>query len=234
MFKQRTTTTLLLIVFFQALVIAQNPYFGVKAGANFSRMVLKDNDGTQTKFFNFSPGFNVGLTMDYRIIPELTVNASLLLSSKGYSERRVEDFQGVSVKSLEAAQLFYIDLPIYAKHEFDLGVIDLFAGAGGFVSYGYWGKYRWRREAEGESEWGKQDINWGSDPDLHDFKNLDYGVSLNGGVKFDQFVLDFGYNFSLANIAANDDNGQEARNRVIYVSLNYFFSSFYKYAEGNF
>lgn len=214
--------------------IAQNPYFGVKGGFNLSHMTLRDDDGLQSKRFNVSPGFNVGFTMDYRIIPELTINTSVLVSTKGYSERREEEFQGVNITSLETLQLYYAELPIYVKYEFDLGAVDVFVGAGGFVSYGYWGKYRWRREGGGEVEWGKEDVYWGDDPDVDDFKNLDYGVSLNGGVKFENYVLDFGYNYSLANITANTDNGQIAKNRVLYVSISYFFSSFYKYSEGNF
>lgn len=234
MIMKRLLLTLTISALFVVCASAQNPYFGVKAGLNLSKMVLKDNTGQQSKFLNFSPGFNAGVTMDYRIIPELTVNASLLISQKGYSERKVEEFQGESISSFEALQLYYVELPIYAKHELDLGALDVFVGAGGFVSYGYWGKYRWRREGGGETEWGSGDVYWGDDPDLHDFKTWDYGVSVNGGIKFENFVLDFGYNYSLPNIAANTDNGQIARNRVIYASFNYFFSRFYKYQEGNY
>lgn len=215
-------------------VSAQNPYFGVKGGLNMSHMKLSDNSSVESKFFNFSPGFNAGGTMDYRIIPELTVNVSIMVSQKGYSERRVEEFQGVEVKSIEALQLYYAELPIYFKHEVDFGKVDVFVGLGGFVSYGYWGKYRWRREGGGEVEWGKDDVNWGDDPDIHDYTELDYGASVNGGVKFDRYVLDFGYNYSLPNIAANNDIEQVAKNRVLYVSFNVFFSRFYKYNEGSY
>lgn len=234
MIMKRLLTALSLLVLFALNTSAQNPYFGLKAGVNFSKMVLKDNSGRQSKLLNYSPGFNAGVTMDYRIIPEVTVNASLLITQKGYAERNVEDFQGETIKSFEALQLYYVELPIYAKHEIDLGALDVFVGAGGFVGYGYWGKYRWRREGGGEVEWGKGDVYWGEDPDLHDFKYWDYGVSLNGGVKFENFVLDFGYNYSIPNISANTDNGQVARNRVLYASFNYFFSRFYKYQEGNY
>jgi hypothetical protein len=197
-------------------------------------MVVKDNNNKQASLLNLSPGINVGATMDYRVIPELTINASLLFSTKGYMKRTKEDFQSVTIKSVERLTTFYIELPLYAKYEFYIEGIKSFAGIGPFVGYGYWGKYNWRREGGGETEWGKEDVYWGEDPDKHDLLNWDYGVGLTFGGKIDNFVLDLGYHFSIPNISTNTDNSQVKRNAVVFVSVSYFFSKFYKYSEANY
>jgi hypothetical protein len=210
----------------------QNPYFGIKGGMNLSHMTLKNSDGKLIKGFNLSPGFNIGATMDYRVRPALTINASLLVSSKGYQQHTKEDFQGVEIKSTEKLMLFYVDVPIHIRYEFELGFGDFFAGGGPYIAYGYWGKYRWYRTGGGETEWDKADVYWGTNPDTDDFINLDYGASLSVGGKLDNIVLEIGYNLGLKNISSNTDNGQIARNGVVFVSVSYFFSRFYKYNEG--
>ncbi len=232
--KQVFSFVLLLFLVAGMASYAQNPYFGVKAGLNLSHMVLKNNDTKFTNALNISPGFNAGLTMDYRIIPELTINASLLISNKGYLKTSKEDFQGASIKSIERLSLYYVEFPLYVKYEFQLGMVDVFAGAGPFVSYGYWGKYRWQRKGGGETEWGKSDVLWGENPEEDDFVNLDYGAGITVGGKWNNFVLDIGYHYSIPNISANTENGMYARNGVLFASVSYFFSRFYKYAEGNF
>jgi hypothetical protein len=226
--------SLIMLLLITGQAFTQNPYFGVKAGFNMSHFTLKDNDRRYTKDFNLKPGFNAGVVLDYRIIPELTLNSSLLVSSKGYLERRTETFKGVTVKSTYRQTLMYFELPVYLKYEFELGLFDVFAGGGGFVAYGYWGKNKWTRKGGGETEEEKSDVYWGNDPAVHDYVNLDYGVGIVVGIQVENFVLDIGYNYSIANISTDKENGRVARNGVFFASVSYFFSPFYRYAEGNF
>ncbi|QQS52527.1 MAG: PorT family protein [Bacteroidota bacterium] len=228
---------LLLIPFmlgFFMVLKAQNPYFGVKAGFNLSHMSIKNDDGDQLEGLNLAPGFNLGGTMDYRLMPELTINASLVLTTKGYRKRYSEEFQGVTIDSRERLTLYYIELPVYALYEFDFVGLDMIAGLGPFVSYGYWGKYSWKREGGGEEETGKEDVYWGTNPDTDDLVPFDYGAGIKVGGKYENFVLDVSYLYSIPNIAADIQYGRVVRNSVFSASVSYFFSMFYPYDEANF
>ncbi len=219
---------------FNGFLHAQNPYLGVKAGFNLSTMTWTDDTGDQLEGLNLSPGFNFGGTMDYRLMPELTLNASLVLTTKGYRKRYSEEFQGVTVDSRERLTLYYIELPVYAVYEFEVFGLDLIAGLGPFVSYGYWGKYSWKREGGGEEESEKGDVYWGTNPDTDDLVHIDYGAGIKVGGKYENFVLDLSYQYSIPNIAADTQNGKVIRNSVFSVSLSYFFSMFYPYNEANY
>lgn len=225
---------LILFASYSSITAAQNPYFGVRAGLNLSHMQLDNTEGRSTGGTQLAPGLNIGGTMEYRIIPELSITTNLMFTTKGYSRRYKDNFQGVEIKSREQLLLFYFELPVYAKYEFQVFGVKAFAGLGPFVSYGYWGKYLWHREGGGETEWGREDVYWGTDPEEHDLVNLDYGVGLTVGGKLDNFVLDLGYHYSIPNISSATDQGQIARNGVGFISVSYFFSRFYKYGEGNY
>ncbi len=230
-----TTLAFIFGFLFTTKVFSQNPYFGIKAGANFSHMKYNDGDGTKTNGIAILPGVNAGITMDYRLIPEMTITANLMFSTKGYMQHETDDFYGIEINSTEQMLLFYIELPIYAKYEFEIGrSFKSFVGLGPYVGYGYWGKYLWRREGGGDTEWDKEDIYWGDDPDSDDFENIDYGAGLTLGAKFDNIVLDIGYHYGLRNISTDTDDGKIARNGVAFISVSYFFSRFYKYSEGNY
>ena len=212
----------------------QNPYLGAKAGLNLSTMFIKDNNGKLSEDISFTPGFHAGPTVDYRITPSVTLNASLLLSSKGYLEITEEEFLGENIKSTTNLYLLYLDFPLFVKYEFSVFGINAVAGGGPYVSYGFYGKYRWKRKGGGETENSKEDVFWGDNPDTDNFLNLDYGLGLAVGGKLDNIMLEVGYNMGLANISTTTDNGQIVKNGVISISFSYFFSKFYKYAEGSF
>lgn len=219
---------------FFIVIKAQNPYFGVKGGLNLSTMVHQDESGDQLEGLNLAPGFNLGGTMDYRLMPELTINASLVLTTKGYRKRYSEEFKGVTIDSRERLTLYYIELPVYAVYEFELFSLEMIAGLGPFVSYGYWGKYSWKREGNGEEETEKGDVYWGTNPDTDDLVPFDYGAGIKVGGKYENFVLDVSYQYSIPNIAADTQYGKVVRNTVFSASLSYFFSMFYPYDEANF
>ncbi len=229
-----TTLTLFFGLLFSVTIFSQNPYFGLRVGANFSHMQYNDGDGTKTNGIAILPGVNAGVTMDYRLMPEMTLTTNLMFSTKGYMQHEQDDFYGIDINSTEQMILFYIELPVYVKYEFTIGSLKSFAGLGPYVGYGYWGKYIWRREGGGDTEWDKEDIYWGSNSDTDDFENIDYGAGLILGAKYDNIVLDFGYHLGINNISTDTDDGKVARNGVAFVSVSYFFSRFYKYSEGNY
>jgi hypothetical protein len=222
----------MLLASFQSF--GQNPYLGAKAGLNLSTMYIKDINGELSEDIGYTPGFHAGPTVDYRATPSITLNASLLLSSKGYLEITEEEFLGENVKSTTNLYLLYLEFPLFVKYEFTVLGIDVFAGGGPYVSYGFYGKYRWIRKGGGETENSKEDVFWGDNPDTDNFIPLDYGFGLTFGGKLDNILLEAGYNLGLENISTTTDNGQVVKNGVAFISFSYFFSKFYKYAEGRF
>ena len=188
---------------FSANTFAQT--FGVKAGLNLSNLVLKHNDETLTN--SMKPGFHIGPTAEIPINEMFSFEPAVLLSTKGYkySEPGYD----------ESINLLYIDVPLTGKATYDVGGVKIYGAFGPYVGVGLTGKYKTSDSPDYTLKWGKA-----ADDDLERFN---YGLVFGAGVEFNAFQLGISYELGLANMAPSDAEGEKIHDRVLGISLGYWF-----------
>jgi hypothetical protein len=187
---------------------------GVQGGINLANMLVKDNEDTYSDEFEMNLGFNGGVTMEVGFGDLLSVEAGLLVDTKGF--KYDYDFLGTTVTTKVNAM--YLDVPVLVKVGPSFGPVKVFAAAGPYVGFGLAGKIK--TEAEGESE--TEDIEWGDTEDDY-AKRLDFGAKFGAGVEVMGFTLGGYYSLGLANISPTTEDGLKVNNRVISISVGYKF-----------
>lgn len=178
---------------------------GIKGGANFSNIIKDDgNNNFETKYIT---GYNVGLTLDVKLLENLAITPELLYSTKGYELR--------SSFGTHTTKTDFIEIPILASIRLG-GGLNVVAGPqisfltsttntfeNGFLT-------SQERVVEAESERFKKSL-------LGGVIGFRYDFSRNVGL-FGRYALDFQKN--------NEDGTTttpEFKNQVFSVGLGYKF-----------
>lgn len=201
-------------------VLAQT--IGVRGGLNLANFCVEDDVETYSDDFEMNPGFHVGVTANFPLAGIVSFETGALLSTKGYKYTFEETFEGESSKYDLKMNLLYIDIPLMAKANVDVGGAEVFGALGPYVGVGLSGKYKGETTIMGEKETLEEDVSWGSDED-DDLKRLDYGLMAGIGVEVSNIQLGVYYAYGLANISTMDENGFHMSNRVLSVSAGYLF-----------
>ncbi len=192
--------------------------YGLRAGLNMANMLIKDDDDTYSDDFKMNPGFHIGPTAELPINDFLSVEAALLVSTKGF--RYTDEYEGLKMKT--KANLLYIDLPVTAKAIYDLNGIKIYGQLGPYVGMGLTGKYKTKVTYEGETESDSESVEWGSDEES-DLKRLDFGVVIGAGVQVEKILVGLNYGLGLANTGTTSENGARQNHRVLSLTVGYKF-----------
>lgn len=195
--------------------------FGVRAGLNLSKMLVKDNDNTYSDNYKMNPGFHIGGTVEFPISDMFSVEADLLLSTKGTRVKEEETMMGETYEMKAKINLFYIDIPITVKASFDVGDVKIYGAAGPYIGVGLSGKSKYEITYNGETETDDEKIEWGSDKDEDMLKRLDFGLIFGAGVAINSIQAGLSYGLGLANISADSDDGFNIKNRVLGITVGY-------------
>jgi hypothetical protein len=193
--------------------------FGIRAGMNLSTVLCKDDDGTYSNNYKMRPGFNVGAIALFPINKTFSFEPGLLLSTKGYKEKYSEP----GYEETENFNLLYIDVPLNVKASFDVGSVKLFGMLGPYIGIGVSGKDKYKGTESGQSFSDSYTVKWGSDADNDDLKRLDFGATIGAGVDIKSFQISISYDLGLANVSSFTDYGTKVKNRVLAISVGYFF-----------
>lgn len=166
---------------------------GVKAGLNMATVAM-DGD-VDTKML---PGIHLGAVAEFEFSENLAFEPGLLFSQKGTDYDVDGDMK---------TRLSYLDIPLNLRYKMG----NFFAQAGPQIGIGLSGTQEFGDEEE--------DIEFGSDDDQ--LKRLDFALSFGVGMNFNQFQVSANYGLGLANLSNWDDD--DLKNRVISVSLGYYF-----------
>ena len=217
------TIFLVLLISFLPLV-SFSQIFGVKAGLNLSKMILKDDDIDFTDEFEMKPGLLIGPTVEFPLMQDLSIESGLLLSSKGFKDSYEESYQGGFYESKTTLNLWYIDIPILFKWNFKISEkTSLYPAIGPYIGIGLKGYSKNETKSNSGEETHKEDIEWGNDEDTDFFKRFDAGLTIGGGIEYKAFQLGIYYNLGIANIAPSSENGATIQNRVLQFTLGYRF-----------
>ncbi len=200
---------------------AQN--FAVKAGLNFSNMVLEEDGESYYDDIKMRTGFHVGGTVEFSINEMFSFETGLLLSTKGFKISDEENWDGETVTYEEKLNLLYIDIPLTPKVSFDAGSAKIYAVFGPYMGIGLTGKWKWEAEYNGETESDEEDVEWGSDDENDHFKRLDFGLTMGAGVEISSFQIGLTYGLGLANISSYTEDETKAKNRVLGIQVGYKF-----------
>ncbi|MDZ7822521.1 MAG: porin family protein [Candidatus Marinimicrobia bacterium] len=161
--------------------------------------------------------FHFGLSAEIPLSGMLFLETDLLLSGKGYHHFEegnivINDYDAV-------LNIYYLDIPILAKIKYDLGSLEVFGTLGPYFAIGLAGNYRYDTELLGIPVADTTAIEWGSD--VNEYKTLDMGLSIGGGIAYEAIELGFTYQMGLISISGYTADNYIKKNRVLAISLAY-------------
>lgn len=179
---------------------------GLKAGINIANQ--KYTSGGISLSGDSKIGFTGGVILDAELSDNFAFQPGLLFSQKGM--KMTSSSNGSS--STADLTLNYLDFPLNLMYKINTGSIKVLLSAGPVICVGLSGK----GTVDGESA----DIKFGSGTDA-DFKSMDMGLSIGGGIQIDQVQLGINYTFGLSNIAPTSQGVSSditAKNNVLTIS----------------
>ena len=193
--------------------------FGIKGGLNLSNMLMEEDGETWSDDFKMNPGFHIAGIIDISFTDLLSLETGLILDTKGFKFE--EEESGYSYK--EKMNSFYLDIPIVLKVSVDVGSsVKIFGAAGPYIGVGLTGKWKSVYEYQGNEETDEEKVEWGNTDDDH-LKRLDYGIAFGAGVEIMAILIGVSYDLGLANISAYTDYDAKVQNRVLRITVGYWF-----------
>ncbi|MGC4100750.1 outer membrane beta-barrel protein [Ferruginibacter sp.] len=165
-----------------------------------------------------------GLVADYTFCKNTSLRSGVNFLQQGV---KVESNSGVNTLKFEATtSLDYLQVPVQIVYSVPLAGFRLFAGAGGYYSFGINGKTKLTttttlnngntQVTKEENDAFKKESDGGSG-----FKRSDYGAGILAGVQLpDRFYIHAGYQLSFANINSNDAG--KYKNRSLQLTIGCF------------
>lgn len=200
--------------------------FGLKAGSNLSKMVVKDDQMDLSDDFQLKPGLLFGPTVDFPLCQPLSLETGIMLSSKGFKDTYEESYQGGFYESKTTLNLWYIDIPILFKWNIPINdEFSIYPALGPYISIGIKGKSKYESKSNYGDESGSSDIEWGTDEESDMLRRFDAGIMFGGGIEYKAFQLSVYYNLGIANISAYTEEGTTIKNNVLQIALGYRFIS---------
>lgn len=194
--------------------------FGIRGGFNLANQVWQEDGDTYSADFKMKPGFHIGGIVDFSFTDLLSLEAGLLLDTKGLVMK--EDYGSESYE--EKINLYYLDIPVVLKASVDVSNgVGIYGIIGPYLGMGISGKSKWEYSGTGGTETGDDKIEWGNDPENDHFKRPDFGFTFGGGVEIKGLLVGVSYDLGLANISAYTDNNAKINNRVLRITGCYWF-----------
>jgi len=190
--------------------------FGIKAGVNFSNMLVKGDDFANSDDFEMKAGYHFGPMVELPISKIFSFESGLLLSIKGFK-------RPVTTTYKSTLNLLYLDLPLNIRASIGIGGAKIYAVFGPYIGIGLIGEVKSEVTNMGEKKTHKEDIRWGANVREDHFKRLDFGLAMGVGVEISSFQIGLNYGLGLANISAVTTRGIKIKNRVFGISLGYIF-----------
>ncbi|HYQ59393.1 MAG TPA: outer membrane beta-barrel protein [Draconibacterium sp.] len=196
--------------------------FGIKAGYTLSDLLVKDGDENLSYDFSMVSGFHMGPTLEIGLFDGFSLETALLFTTKGVKVNTIEFTEGVSLSSKSKVNTIYLDVPLYMRVYRDVGKTEIYALAGTFLGWGLTGKSKMDPGSGGDLYSLENDITWGADDD-DDFKRLEVGLGVGGGMVLNSFIIEYSAHFGLNNIAPGTDANTTLKNRAFMFSVGYKF-----------
>ncbi|OKS86060.1 hypothetical protein RG47T_1507 [Mucilaginibacter polytrichastri] len=206
--------------------------FGIKAGVNFTNVIMKDENGNKTNTQSM-PGILLGLTVDIPVAGDFYIQPAAQYSRKGYKQETGGFYGSATNFKVNAS---YIEVPINLLYKPHLGTGNLLLGAGPYIGYGTGGNWKSENDAAiGDMIVGKKgDVIFKNNAmdggDINSYlygKPLDYGLNFLAGYEFfNKLSVQLGAQVGLANLQPHTDGVTregKLKNSGFGISLGYKF-----------
>ena len=219
------------VIFLSVAAGSQAQSFGIHAGGNLSSAKAKE-DGS---FFPLSPesklGFLAGIIAEIPIATAVSFRPELNFIQKGYKISFSEDFGGGTIGLDGKEALNYLEVPLNVTYNLPAGKNTVFLGGGPSIGFGLSGKSEFTYTEPGQpTVTEKEDVNFGGDETEDDYKPLDFGLNINGGLQLTNgFLVKLGYTFGLSNLL--HDSESSFKNRGFSFSVGYLFPGNNKHSK---
>ncbi len=196
--KKRFLIAIVIIASISCNVLNAQVKGGFKMGVDFSNSKWSNDEFTLNDSLNskrlISP--RLGFILEIPINDNLFVQTGIFGSARGYRAKEEDEIGGKVYESKLYQIMLYFDLPIYIGYKHDLGDAKLFAMAGPMISYGTYATMLFHVE----DEWDNLHQKVGNS-DTDDFKPLDLGIIIEGGVEVDRFQFSAFFSQGLSNLS---------------------------------
>lgn len=191
---------------------------GLKAGMNMMSMKMIWYNGLDFKNQEFKAGANLGITAEFPLKDQLSLETGLVISQKGMKFKHEQIYQTfTSHEELEFSML-YIDIPLTAKGSIQLDNLKFYGLFGPYLGMGHTGEISIHSDAVGSEE----DITakmWGDQNSYYD--RLEVGMIIGAGYQFKKLDIGIQYDLGLSNIVKEDDSEAVMKNRVFEICFRY-------------
>jgi len=225
---------LCLFVFLVINVSAQTSefHFGARAGFNLSTAFVNDASGSK-----FRPGYNVGVTVEYRLPKNFLIQSALSLSAKGSKQKDLvgSDYIGGPPDFTHTYNQLYLEVPLYGAYRKKVSdKTNIVVGAGPYFAYGIGGRTK-KKLNSGIWSGGITQIEWDTFGDgVFDedrdwlrgevLNRFDFGAGIKADLEYYKYVFGVELTSSIINIMENHDYVDlKYRNFNINISLGYKF-----------
>jgi hypothetical protein len=188
--------------------------FGPKVGLNISE--LPNNTEYIIGKHHISSGYHIGVTAEIRLVKELFLQPSFLITNKGSkyivgnnTNGSTIGFSDFQFSSLNA------EIPLDLMYKFDRHSFKLLLFAGPHFGYGLSGKWE-------ASNGTSSKIHFGNDP-VHDLKSFDYGLDFGAGFGFGKIQVSSQYYKGLKALSTLTPPLKEQKYKVLSISITYLF-----------
>jgi hypothetical protein len=204
--------------------------FGVKAGVNFSNMLIKKSEFFTPYDANvpdpkMKTGFHIGAVVEYPVFNLFSIESGLSLSTLGAKLTHETTIGGSTLVTKAKHCLYYLSIPLSAKVPFSIKGFDFYGSVGGYAGLGLIGNADTVSTYNDTKETIKGKIAWGSEQGVDYLKRLDYGLTFGAGMKLNSLQFGLSYNLGMANISTDSEIGSIAKNRVLAISVTYMFGA---------
>jgi opacity protein-like surface antigen len=178
--------------------------WNAKAGMNLSNVTNADSD--------MKVGFNVGMGVDYAFNNTLSLQPSLLFTTKGATDSS----EGTTV----TVNAMYLELPILVAARFPINTYtNVVISAGPYLGYGVGGKssISYSGVELSFNTFGKTEIEG---YEMKGLKRFDAGLAAGVAIEFNKFFVGLNGEFGLMNVGTSSENG---KNMNFYLGVGYKF-----------
>ena len=183
---------------------------GIKAGYNYSTAKVLVN-GTDQKT-SYVSGYGAAIMFKTWFDGVLHFSPYIAYNRRGHSYTP----GGTDIKKIENI-IHYIDVVPILSFDFPVTTQQTFiVGFGPVVGFALTGK---EKTTAVNGTVTKKNMVFG----FGDYGRYDAGLTANAGYRWNKYLLEVSYLYSLTDMENNEDNPRDIRNRMINLSLGYYF-----------
>ena len=194
--------------------------FGPRAGVDMTSITVSPSSGLD---LTSTVGFHAGVTAEFWLNDNWSINPSLLYAMKGYSEKYSVNVTNGNLTYSESREstvhLNYIEIPILLGYSYGMDGWKIGGEVGPYLGYALSGTYKNKATTNGVTTESSGSVTLGSGE--AELNPLDFGLKVGPGVEFSNLKINLYYSMGLTNLS--NASGETIKNWGAGLSLAYMF-----------